>query len=683
MLSKMIKKLRAEFGYLEEEVSDVEQSVLNRLDRSVKLDEVDTITFGLETDDGKIVKVYVKADQADDFEKALSTKLGEIDDIEEVLNELAKEYEIVDVEWPTEDVPSDVDDEQDDGSEVMDKKVYDNARERKAQDQELKPNLESLNFGERFVIEHNDPATIQSRFVTATQLMIYHAILELGIPEVALSRNAYRATIVKNIKEKALDLQRNAALKNALKLFINRSIDFEKHAEANREEQEKKGVNESILVEGVSQDFWEMFIKLISYLSSDQEAAKTLLASSQLKQLMTRSSSSLQSKVTSQLRQKLNDLKNAMEGDVDQTQLKLAGVTESTSPDEVTDLIKSMLTLADPSKDGSSAAAVMKSSAWNRFFSSAKGELSQKFSGTLRQKLNMVKSALPGTSAEPTNTSVKGTGTQDVGQPSQQQGQPSTATTESKSEPKNAVLAHSFKYGSETFDAGHPIQVIGEDGDSYIVKPFPIMATGHMKLKKSAVKLTGKINVPVGGPGGEMPGGLNESDEVWTFELNGKNLKIQGRSISVEIDPEAIEHLVKGITNHDAVIVKDQSDPTHKVVFSPRGSSVLVKKVGTATGEVMKSKDVDNLLDTVGRSIESTDDDQSDEVSEAIIDEMTGVKGWYVYLRRTNMVKSGPYPNLLAAKSALKYKQWYQDRPELYGIAYGMHNSDGTFSSAS
>src|ERR1035437_10835884 len=94
MLKESLGKLGSEIAFLAED--EREQNVMNRLDRSVKLDEVDTITFGLETDDGKIVKVYVKVEQADDFEKALADKLGEIDDIEEVLNELSKEYEIID-----------------------------------------------------------------------------------------------------------------------------------------------------------------------------------------------------------------------------------------------------------------------------------------------------------------------------------------------------------------------------------------------------------------------------------------------------------------------------------------------------------------------------------------------------------------------------------------------------------
>lgn len=65
-------------------------------------DDVETVVFGLELDDGKIVKVYVNALKADDFEKALSEMLGKEDDIENVINDLATKYDIVDVVWPEE-----------------------------------------------------------------------------------------------------------------------------------------------------------------------------------------------------------------------------------------------------------------------------------------------------------------------------------------------------------------------------------------------------------------------------------------------------------------------------------------------------------------------------------------------------------------------------------------------------
>ena len=75
--------------------------VTDYIERAEELnDEVDTVPFGLETDDGKIVKVYVNAGQADQFEEAMKNMLGLEDDIEEAINRLAAEFDIVDVVWP-------------------------------------------------------------------------------------------------------------------------------------------------------------------------------------------------------------------------------------------------------------------------------------------------------------------------------------------------------------------------------------------------------------------------------------------------------------------------------------------------------------------------------------------------------------------------------------------------------
>ena len=71
------------------------------LDKAHELnDEVDSVTFGMETDDGSIVKVWVNAQEADAFEAALAELLGQEDDVEEVINMLADKFDIVDVEWP-------------------------------------------------------------------------------------------------------------------------------------------------------------------------------------------------------------------------------------------------------------------------------------------------------------------------------------------------------------------------------------------------------------------------------------------------------------------------------------------------------------------------------------------------------------------------------------------------------
>lgn len=63
-----------------------------------------SIVYGLEDDDGNIVKVYIQADQADDFEAVLSreldTELGTQQEIAELLYNLKDQINIVNVVWP-------------------------------------------------------------------------------------------------------------------------------------------------------------------------------------------------------------------------------------------------------------------------------------------------------------------------------------------------------------------------------------------------------------------------------------------------------------------------------------------------------------------------------------------------------------------------------------------------------
>jgi len=88
-------------------------SVISKIDAAEKKARAndDTTAFGLEDEDGQIVKVYVKNDQAEDFEQALAVALsGEDEDdddentsteIAEVIFKLKDRFEIVDVEWNT------------------------------------------------------------------------------------------------------------------------------------------------------------------------------------------------------------------------------------------------------------------------------------------------------------------------------------------------------------------------------------------------------------------------------------------------------------------------------------------------------------------------------------------------------------------------------------------------------
>lgn len=81
---------------------DVNSSdVQDYLERSHEInDEVDTVAFGIETDDDDTIKIYVNAEQADQFEAEMSKLLGMDGDAEAAINTLAQTFDIVDVVWP-------------------------------------------------------------------------------------------------------------------------------------------------------------------------------------------------------------------------------------------------------------------------------------------------------------------------------------------------------------------------------------------------------------------------------------------------------------------------------------------------------------------------------------------------------------------------------------------------------
>lgn len=91
--------------------------VADYLERAAELnDEIDTVAFGLETSDNEIVKVYVNAQQADDFEIEMQNLLGVEDDIENAINSLAQKFDIVDVVWPE---AKEVQDDSDESFDVL------------------------------------------------------------------------------------------------------------------------------------------------------------------------------------------------------------------------------------------------------------------------------------------------------------------------------------------------------------------------------------------------------------------------------------------------------------------------------------------------------------------------------------------------------------------------------------
>jgi hypothetical protein len=89
---------------------------LKSLEGKEKTDAKDTTTFGLEDDNGGLVRVTIKNDQAADFEKALQAYMSDVEDDEEIpeiaemLFDLKDRFDIVDVVWP--DVVEDEEQEQ-------------------------------------------------------------------------------------------------------------------------------------------------------------------------------------------------------------------------------------------------------------------------------------------------------------------------------------------------------------------------------------------------------------------------------------------------------------------------------------------------------------------------------------------------------------------------------------------
>jgi len=107
-----LESLGVDHGKNDFDASDV----LSKIDSAQKQERMndDTTAFGLEDDEGNLVKVFVKTDQAEEFEDTLASMLaGQLADdgdpdaentgakeIAEILYELKDKFDIVNVEWP-------------------------------------------------------------------------------------------------------------------------------------------------------------------------------------------------------------------------------------------------------------------------------------------------------------------------------------------------------------------------------------------------------------------------------------------------------------------------------------------------------------------------------------------------------------------------------------------------------
>lgn len=417
MLKDFLKKVAPEFNILAEEMKEIEQNVINKLDKSAKLDEIDCVTFGLETDDGKIIKVYVNSEQSAEFEKALSEKLGQVDDIEEALNELAKDFEIVDVEWPEDGDEEDAEVADSvmttDGSESLNSQVYDKKNAESEKDHKIKQADESIKFtpDEEFsmkIFEADHTNSLESRLTTPVQLMVYNAILDLGIPEIALVRNPYRTAIIKGIREKALELNKNPTIKTALKWFIKRSLDQDSLLKKKKQDAKHTRDDDEDVKEGVECPmcgsselheaqkhgskinlFWDDMNKLISYIAVDKDTAETLFNATKYIALQKASiTSDISRSSTLKIRQRLSELVELISSS--EVTASPEAVTESTNAVEMNSVLTSLLQAADASAGKKVSEQLLDSTLFKQFMRKSKVKFTQKFRGELRVKLNQL-----------------------------------------------------------------------------------------------------------------------------------------------------------------------------------------------------------------------------------------------------------------------------------------------------
>lgn len=221
----------------QDEVNDV----LNKAAKDAD-EEVETITFGLETDDGEIVKVYVNSEDADGFEEAMSKMLGLEDSIEAALEKLSVDFDIVAVDWPDDEEEDEetTGEEQPETDDLSDLTGGDESEEEPQNEGEdtmtignnfLKRILgeeqdlmekkikdeEDLESEEEEVDDKKNPIFKRFKFTTPIAKMILDIMMTLNVPKLVMIRNF--STVRNGIIESSRMVQKNPRAKMWLGRF--------------------------------------------------------------------------------------------------------------------------------------------------------------------------------------------------------------------------------------------------------------------------------------------------------------------------------------------------------------------------------------------------------------------------------------------------------------------------------
>ena len=652
-LIKSMTELAPEFGFQLNENADLEADVTNRLNRAASLDEVDTVSFGLETDDGKIVKVYVAEKDADKFEEIMAQALGKVDDIEEAINLASKDVEIIDVEWPSEDDADSDPEATDDGSEVLNKQVYDNANANKSIEKELKPKLEAKSFGERFMdkqeLSEGVPGGVASRLTTPNQQLVLQAILELGIPEVVLDRSPYRATIVRNVREIAMNMQRNSSMKQALRVFVKRTIDY-KGAE-------EETVSEAILTEGNADLFWTAVESALRALDKSRKGldAEALFNDGKYQTLKKRSTTFLNSKVGTTLKARLNSLTQA----IGQLQSQQQPVAEGMNGADAIALITQLFNMADPSAEKTLAKSLLNTTAAKNLMRRIKQGVSS-MPSAIKMKLDAVEKEL---NREPVAESLKDIMASIKGKEPVLEG--SSFICRVKKGDGSFIIWQNGHYNYSMTETSQPFKKVkswadssledvkaelkkdGYDGEDLAEAPQDPEIVDAAKAVGTAAELTGNVYKRVVALTSELKKlndgdlasklsqakgeekfamrvalkvigrrvdeneseaatnvtitELAQSDEV-KIEATDEGVSIVMQAGTFEFIEENLERLVKGLANRESVTIHDTNEL--KFIVSPRGRSAVLKQVGATTRIELNPEQVNDLLDAAEGSKE-------------------------------------------------------------------------------
>lgn len=592
-MSELLKELMVDFGLLSE-YEDVEKQVKAQLDRATKMDEVDTVTFGLETDDGRMVKVYVKAEQANDFEKALAGKLGAVDSIEQALNELSKDFEIVAVDWPEEAETGDEKDEDEEGEEtadqtaekpegedVLNQQVYYNRRERDAQGEApMSEPKESYKDKVRAkLLSERDEAVgykfgrgathvggLDAYFSYPLQFQIYKAILELGVPDVALTKSAYRQQIIQGIRRHAAEVMSDGALRNRLAYFLNQEIHQDIEAE-----KRKAAMRESLLTEDALGDFEALLSDLLTLLDNtpDNKYAKIVMNSSQMKALLRGASGtalSAQATMRSKMAQFQASLTQALQ--MRDAETKKAAMAAKTTPGRAVAAGMATESLVESKLDADVARKIKDPSKLAKYVFDNAGsyEEGRKLFNDLHEH--------PDFDVDGMFRGLLNAMTEYVAMWRKKTGNRVQAKHLAKRTVEE-VEADGKKFKDSEELAKYALRKHG--GNKQKAKRFLDLVDAKEKVDEATA--------PV----------------AWEITKEGDNVVIACDAMTVNVDEENTEKLVKALSNKTAVVVRD-AESGNKYTFSPRGSSVRVKQTGSTDHCVMSSKDVNDLLSVIAKA---------------------------------------------------------------------------------